>query len=75
MATVTRLPDPPAAYSQEYMQKLLSQLNIQMRALAATSAVLGTTLNLATLPTAAAGLRSGEVWRDASAGNVLKIVP
>jgi hypothetical protein len=30
---------------------------------------------VAGLPTSTAGLASGDVWRDAAAGNVLKIVP
>jgi hypothetical protein len=32
-------------------------------------------LSVVGLPTSAAGLASGDVWRDAAAGNVLKIVP
>ena len=32
-------------------------------------------LVLTGLPTSASGLPSGGVWRDAAAGNVLKIVP
>ena len=32
-------------------------------------------VNFGSLPTSAAGLVSGDVWRDAAAGNALKIVP
>lgn len=33
MATTVRLPDPPAEYSQEYMARMLNQVNLQFRAL------------------------------------------
>jgi len=57
------------------MQRLLGQINDQFRELATLQALRGPTLNLSLLPTSATGLRSGDVWRDAGAGNVLKIVP
>jgi len=73
--TTTRLPDPPAQYSKEYLERVLNQINLQFRALDAFLELRGSTLNLATLPTSAVGLRSGDVWRDAGSANVLKIVP
>ena len=41
----------------------------------ATKVNIKTPLNLSGLPTSASGLSSGDIWRDAAAGNVLKIVP
>jgi hypothetical protein len=70
--TTTRLPNPPKQYDQEYMSRLLNQLNQQFRAMEQSGPLHGTTLNLSMLPIAAAGLRSGDVWVD---GATLKIVP
>lgn len=70
-----RLPDPPKEYNLDAWQKIIGQITMQLRALDNPGHVQGTTINLTELPTSSAGLRSGDVWRDAGAGNVLKIVP
>lgn len=70
-----RLPDPPKSYDLQAWQKIISEISLQIQALENPGHVQGTTVNLSKLPTSAAGLRSGDVWRDAGAGNVLKIVP
>jgi hypothetical protein len=73
--TTTRLPDPPEEYDRLYMARLLNQINLQFRALEAVGPMRGSSINLSLLPTSATGLRSGDVWYDTGAGNVLKIVP
>jgi hypothetical protein len=72
--STARLPDPPKEYSQEYMERLLNQINLQFRAFDQVGPMRGTALALVLLPTSSAGLRSGDVWVDTAAGRVLKIV-
>lgn len=74
-----RLPSAPAEYDPEYFNRLNSviglfftQINmIQQLNLA------GININIDTLPTEAslATLRSGDVYRDTTASNVLKVKP
>ena len=71
--TTTRLPNPPTQYGQEYMSRLLNQINQQFRALDQPGPLRGTTLNLVLLPTSATGLRYGDVWLDPLTGE-LKLV-
>lgn len=70
-----RIPDPPASYELRQWQAIVNEIDKQIRDLYNPGHVQGTTLNLSKLPTSAAGLRSGDVWVDSGAGNVLKIVP
>lgn len=70
-----KLPDPPREYDLHQWQAIVNQLEQQIRELYNPGHVQGTTVNLTMLPTSSAGLRSGDVWVDAGAGNVLKIVP
>jgi hypothetical protein len=77
-----RLPDPGAAFDapqRSYISDLLRTLRLYFEA-SATAQDLSATrlrLNIERLPTQAdlATLRSGDVYRDTSAGDVLKIKP
>lgn len=70
-----KIPDPPSDYSMRVWQSIINEIDKQIRDLYNPGHVQGTTVNLTNLPTSSAGLRPGDVWRDAGAGNVLKIVP
>lgn len=74
-----RLPDPPFVYDGQYFSQLNQILTIFLQQLTEVQALQGATLNLdlRTLPTQAqlATLRSGDVYVDTAAGNVLKIKP
>lgn len=70
-----KIPDPPGAYDLQRWQAILNEIDKQIRDLYNPGHVQGTTMNFTKIPTSAAGLRSGDVWVDAGAGNVLKIVP
>lgn len=72
-----RLPSAPDAYSRSYMEELLRILRLFFTAQAAVQPLNVTSLNidLDRLPTEAdiAQLRTGDVYRDTTAGDVLKI--
>lgn len=70
-----KLPDPPRGYELQVWQAIVNEIDKQIRDLYNPGHVQGTTVNLTKLPTSAAGLRSGDVWVDTGAGNVLKIIP
>ena len=74
-----RLPDPPRDYNQLYMDTLLRVLRLHFNSIRAVGPLTGATLNLNidTMPTEAnfADLRSGDVYVDTTAGNVLKVKP
>jgi len=78
-AAPPRLPDPPSDYSDRYMFDLIRTITLHFRTLSAIGPLTGATLNLNidTLPTEAdlADLRSGDVYVDTTAGNVLKVKP
>ena len=69
----------PAEYDQEYVNKLNNTLRLFFNNLDAVQQLSIARLNIAisTLPTEAdvASLRSGDVYRDTTAGNVLKVKP
>lgn len=75
--TPPSLPQPQLAYNQAYFQQLLSALNAFFQQLVSVRSwsVSGVNINLDTLPTEAdlASLRAGDVYRDTTAGNVLKV--
>lgn len=75
--TPPSLPLPPSSYDVSYFLRLLSTLSLYFNALGAVRPWKVATLNidLATLPTEAdvANLRTGDVYRDSTAGNVLKV--
>lgn len=75
--TPPRLPDPGPEYQQTYMNGLLRVLDLFFNRITAVQPVRATTLNidLDRLPTEAdvAALRTGDVYRDTTAGDVLKI--
>lgn len=70
-----KLPDPPRQYDLHAWQKVVNEIDKQIRDLYNPGHVQGTTMNLTQLPTSSAGLRSGDIWVDTGAGNVLKRVP
>lgn len=70
-----KLPDPPVGYDLHAWQRILDEISKQLQTLANPGHVQGTTMNMTKLPTSAAGLRSGDIWVDTGAGNVLKRVP
>jgi len=71
------LPRPTAEYDPAYIRQLLQQLDRHFLRLNAVQQLNVATLNinLDTLPTEAdvADLRSGDVYRDTTASNVLKV--
>lgn len=71
---IAPLPFPPNSYDQRYFNETIRTLNLYFRQVQNPGPLVGSTLSLSQLPTSAAGLRSGAVWVDTSAGNVLKVV-
>lgn len=71
------LPTPPDAYSRPYMDQLLLTLRLFFGKQASVHDAKFAALNLnaESLPTQAdyANLRVGDVYRDATAGNTLKV--
>jgi len=72
-----RLPNPPADYSLLYFNDMLRTLRLFFVSSAAVQPIRVSTLNIdvGTLPTEASlvDLRVGDVYRDTTAGDVLKI--
>ena len=84
MALYTRrappnLPKPPDEYDAAYFTHLVSMLTLYFQQNNAVQPLnlAGLNLDINTLPTQAtlSTLRSGDVYRDTSAGNVLKVKP
>lgn len=71
------LPLAPEEYERGYQDQLNNVLRLYFTALAAPQnfAVLGLNIDVTRMPTQASlsTLRSGDVYRDTSAGNVLKV--
>jgi hypothetical protein len=71
------LPLAPQEYNRQYQEQLNAVLRLYFTANSAPQnfAVLGLNIDVARMPTQAdlATLRSGDVYRDTSAGNVLKV--
>lgn len=76
-ASPPRLPVAPDEYSAVYMSQMLNILNLFFQQLNAVQPISIAQLNIDVerFPTQAdvANLRVGDVYRDSSAGNVLKI--
>ena len=73
-----KLPDPPTSYDAAGLmrwQSIINEIDKQLRDLYNPGHVQGTTMNMTNLPTSSAGLRSGDIWVDTGAANVLKRVP
>lgn len=72
-----RLPSAPQEYSEAYMSQLLNVLYLYLQSINAVQPINITSLNINVerLPTEAnvADLRSGDVYRDTTAGNALKV--
>jgi hypothetical protein len=70
-------PNPPEEYNKPYFDRLVNILNLYFQQINAVQAISIAQLNINvnTLPTDAdlANLREGDVYRDTTAGNVLKI--
>jgi hypothetical protein len=70
-------PLPPAEYNKAYFDRLVNILNLFFQQINAVQAIsiAQLNINIDTLPTQAdlANLRSGDVYRDTAAGNVLKV--
>ena len=75
--TAPNLPLAPLEYERQYMDKLTNVLRLYFNQLSTPGPLAGASLNLNvdTLPTQAdlANLRVGDVYRDTTAANVLKI--
>jgi hypothetical protein len=71
---ITPLPFPPTSYDQRFFNETIRTLNLYFRQIQNPGPIIGSTLRLSQLPTSSAGLRTGEVWVDTAAGNVLKVV-
>jgi len=73
------LPIAPAEYDPQFMDQMMNVLRLYFAQLdnPGISKVSGLNLNTGTLPTqtSLSTLRSGDVYRDTSAGNVLKVKP
>mgnify|MGYP000949171168 FL=1 len=69
----------PVAYERRFFDEILREMRAYFTRANQPAAINASTLNIAisTLPTEAAiaTLRSGDVYRDTTASNVLKIVP
>ena len=74
-----RLPAAPAEYNPQYIDQLTNVLRLYFNQLSAVGPINIGALNIdtGTLPTEAAlaTLRSGDVYRDTTTGNALKIKP
>jgi hypothetical protein len=75
--TAPNLPLAPVQYDQQYMDKLTNVLRLFFNQISTPGPLAGASINLNinTLPTQAdlANLRIGDVYRDTTAANVLKI--
>ena len=84
MTVTSALPLPPKEYSQEYMNRLVRQLELSIRRQHSGGPIRGgsdlsqsvagypiSALTLEDIPTSPTGLPSGSVWSD---GGTLKIV-
>lgn len=69
------LPYAPMDYDRMYFNEYNRILTLYFRQVQNPGPLRGTTLNLSQVPTSPTGLRSGDVWVDSSADNVLKLVP
>ena len=71
------LPNAPSTYSSQYMSQLIGILRVFFNGLTSVQSIsiAGALINLDTLPTEAdvATLRVGTMYRDTTAGNVLKV--
>ena len=78
-ATPPRLPQPPAAYEMRYLDSLLNTLRLFFNSSTAVGPISVARINIdiGQLPTEAdlADLRSGDVYRDTTADDALKIKP
>lgn len=76
-AEAPRLPDAPPTYSVQYQTQLLNVLRLFFNRLTARQPLVASQLNIDinTLPTQAdlSDLRTGDVYRDTTAGDVLKV--
>ena len=76
-ASPPRLPIAPTEYTPVYISQMLNILNLYFQQLNAVQPISVSQLNIDVerLPTQTdvANLRAGDVYRDTSAGNVLKI--
>ena len=74
-----RLPNAPEQYSKEHMDRLGNVLNLFFSQINAVQniSVSNVNINVNTLPTEAdvAVLRSGDIYRDTTAANVIKVKP
>lgn len=75
VATKVVLPFPPTEYEEQYFNAMVRALNVYFQQQLNPGPINGSTLNLSSLPTSSAGLRSGDIWVDTTAANVLKRVP
>lgn len=70
-------PLPPEEYSKPYFDRLVNVLNLFFQQINAVQpiSIAQLNINIDTLPTQAdyANLRSGDVYRDSAAGDVLKV--
>lgn len=84
MISKSAFPLPPEEYDRQYLQRLIRQIDLAIRALDTvrpvtvgsdlTGSIAGypvSGLTIVNVPTSSAGLPSGSVWSD---GGVLKIV-
>ena len=75
--TAPSLPLAPVEYDRQYMDKFSNVLRLYFNQLSTPGPLAGSSINLSikTLPTQAdlANLRVGDVYRDTTAGNALKI--
>tara|TARA_Y100001972_G_C7591797_1_gene296646 strand:+ start:411 stop:641 length:231 start_codon:yes stop_codon:yes gene_type:complete len=67
-----RLPEPPAEYSQRYMQDLIRALELFIQQERNPGELRGTKITLTNLPTSATGLETGALFNDSG---TVKIVP
>ena len=69
------LGNPPSQYDAAYFNDMARKLRIAFEQLNVQGPLQVETLNISNLPTSTVGLKSGDIWVDTGAGNVLKVVP
>lgn len=65
----------PREYSNSFFNQVIRTLQSVMEDLTNEQGIKVSGINFRNAPTSSVGLRSGDVWVDAGAGNVLKVVP
>jgi hypothetical protein len=72
---IPNLPSAPDEYEAAYFDRLIRSIENSLRHARSAGLLTAKNINISHLPTSSAGLRSGDLWYDSAASNVVKIVP